>query len=154
MRLVCSEARVSNSKLWIGKLEREDWDQLLETTSHMMEAQLLIDDRAGISPAYIRKVARQVVQEYADVGRLGLVIIDYLQLMQSGKRLSSREQEISEISRSLKAIAKEFDVPVIALSQLNRDLERRAEKRPVMADLRESGALETRCRFDYVHLSR
>ncbi|HBI30358.1 MAG TPA: replicative DNA helicase [Deltaproteobacteria bacterium] len=139
MRLVCSEAKVNSRRLWVGDLEQDDWDKLLEATTRMMDTPLFIDDHSGISPMHIRKVVRQVVQEH---GSLGLVVVDYLQLMQSTRRIDSREQEISEISRSLKALAKEFSVPVLALSQLNRDLERRADKRPMMADLRESGALE------------
>jgi replicative DNA helicase len=141
MRLICSEAKVNSQKLWVGDLEPEDWEKLVDATGRMMEAPLLIDDMSGITPAYVRKVARQAAQQYAETG-LGLIIIDYLQLMQSGRRVNSREQEISDISRQLKAVAKEFSVPVIALSQLNRDLERRADKHPIMADLRESGALE------------
>lgn len=141
MRLICSEARVNSQKLWLGNLEPEDWEKLVEATGQMMEAPLLIDDASGISPGYVRKVARQAAQEYHEQP-LGLIVVDYLQLMTSGRRLQSREQEISDISRQLKAIAKEFSVPVIALSQLNRDLERRADKHPIMADLRESGALE------------
>ena len=139
MRLICSEASVSNKKMMIGDLDQDDWDKLLEATSRMMEAPLLIDDQSGISPNHIRKVARQAKEEYPD---LGMIIVDYLQLMQSSRQQNSREQEIADISRSMKAIAKEFNVPVIALSQLNRDLERRADKRPMMSDLRESGALE------------
>ena len=139
MRLICSEASVSNKKMMIGDLDQDDWDKLLEATSRMMEAPLLIDDQSGISPNHIRKVARQAKEEYPD---LGMIIVDYLQLMQSSRQQNSREQEIADISRSMKAIAKEFNLPVIALSQLNRDLERRADKRPMMSDLRESGALE------------
>ncbi|MGA1598205.1 MAG: replicative DNA helicase [bacterium] len=139
MRLICSEARVNSRKLWGGNLDQEDWDKLLEATTRMMDAPLLLDDQSGINPAYVRKVARQVQQEHPN---LGLIVVDYLQLMSSNRRTDSREQEISEISRSMKAIAKEFSVPVVALSQLNRDLERRADKRPMMSDLRESGALE------------
>ena len=139
MRLICSEASVSNKKMMIGDLDQDDWDKLLEATSRMMEAPLLIDDQSGISPNHIRKVARQAKEEYPD---LGMIIVDYLQLMQSSRQQNSREQEIADISRSIKAIAKEFNLPVIALSQLNRDLERRADKRPMMSDLRESGALE------------
>ncbi len=139
MRLICSEASVSNKKMMVGDLDQDDWDKLLEATSRMMEAPLLIDDQSGISPNHIRKVARQAKEEYPD---LGMIIVDYLQLMQSSRQQNSREQEIADISRSMKAIAKEFNLPVIALSQLNRDLERRADKRPMMSDLRESGALE------------
>jgi len=139
MRLICSEARIDSEKLRTGNLDAEDWDRLLESTTHMMDAPLLIDDRSGITPAHIRKVLRQAELEYEDIG---LVVVDYLQLMQTGRRLNSREQEISEISRNLKAIAKEFSLPMLALSQLNREVERRADKRPTSADLRESGALE------------
>ena len=140
MRLVCSEAKINNRKLLVGDLEQEDWDKLMEGTTHMMEAPLLIDDRSAISPNYIRKVIRQAKKEFPS---LGLVIVDYVQLMQSNLRSHpSREQELAEISRSLKAIAKEFSLPMVVLSQLNRGLERRVEKRPMMSDLRESGALE------------
>ena len=139
MRLICSEAKVNNRKLLVGNLEQDDWDKLMEGTTHMMEAPLLIDDRSAISPNYIRKVIRQAKKEFP---ALGLVVVDYVQLMQSNLRNPSREQEMSEISRSLKAIAKEFALPVVVLSQLNRGLERRTEKRPLMSDLRESGALE------------
>ena len=139
LRLICSEAKVNNRKLLVGNLEQDDWDKLMEGTTHMMEAPLLIDDRSAISPNYIRKVIRQAKKEFP---ALGLVVVDYVQLMQSNLRNPSREQEMSEISRSLKAIAKEFSLPMVVLSQLNRGLERRTEKRPMMSDLRESGALE------------
>ena len=139
MRLICSESKVNNRKLLVGNLEQDDWDKLMEGTTHMMEAPLLIDDRSAISPNYIRKVIRQAKKEFP---ALGLVVVDYVQLMQSNLRNPSREQEMSEISRSLKAIAKEFSLPMVVLSQLNRGLERRTEKRPMMSDLRESGALE------------
>ena len=139
MRLICSEAKVNNRKLLVGDLEQEDWDKLMEGTTRMMEAPLLIDDRSAVTPNYIRKVIRQAKKEFPS---LGLVIVDYVQLMQSNIRNPSREQEISEISRTMKAMAKEFSLPMVVLSQLNRGLERRTEKRPMMADLRESGALE------------
>ena len=139
MRLICSEAKVNNRKLLVGNLEQDDWDKLMEGTTHIMEAPLLIDDRSAISPNYNRKVIRQAKKEFPE---LGLVVVDYVQLMQSNLRNPSREQEISEISRSLKAIAKEFSLPMVVLSQLNRGLERSTEKRPMMSDLRESGALE------------
>ena len=103
MRLICSEASVSNKKMMVGDLDQDDWDKLLEATSRMMEAPLLIDDQSGISPNHIRKVARQAKEEYPD---LGLIIVDYLQLMQSSRQQNSREQEIADISRSMKAIAK------------------------------------------------
>ncbi len=139
MRLICSEAKVNNRKLMIGDLDQADWDKLMEGTTRMMEAPLLIDDRSAVSPNYIRQVIRQAKKEFP---ALGMVVVDYVQLMQSNMRNPSREQEISEISRSLKAIAKEFSLPMVVLSQLNRGLERRTEKRPMMSDLRESGALE------------
>ena len=102
MRLICSEASVSNKKMMIGDLDQDDWDKLLEATSRMMEAPLLIDDQSGISPNHIRKVARQAKEEYPD---LGMIIVDYLQLMQSSRQQNSREQEIADISRSMKALS-------------------------------------------------
>jgi len=139
MRIICSESKVNNRKLLVGDLDQEDWDKLMEGTTRMMEAPLLVDDRSAINPNYVRQVIRQARKEFPS---LGLVVIDYVQLMQSNLRNPSREQEISEISRSLKGIAKEFSLPVVVISQLNRGLERRTEKRPMMSDLRESGALE------------
>lgn len=139
MRLLCSEGRVDSHKLQTGRLDQADWDNLSVVANKIMETPMFIDDQAGISPLHIRKVTKQIEMAY---GEIGLIIVDYLQLMQGASRANSREQEISEISRNLKAIAKEFNTPVIALSQLNRDLERRSEKRPMMADLRESGAIE------------
>jgi len=139
MRIICSESKVNNRKLLVGDLDQEDWDKLMEGTTRMMEAPLLVDDRSAINPNYVRQVIRQARKEFPT---LGLVVIDYVQLMQSNLRNPSREQEISEISRSLKGIAKEFSLPMVVISQLNRGLERRTEKRPMMSDLRESGALE------------
>ena len=139
MRLLCSEGKVDSHKLQTGRLDQVDWDSLSRAAAKIMEAPLLIDDQGAISPNHIRRVIRQAQNEY---GEIGLIIVDYLQLMQSATRFDSREQEIAEISRNLKAIAKEFNVPLVAVSQLNRDLERRSDKRPSMPDLRESGAIE------------
>jgi len=139
LRIICSESKVNNRKLLVGDLEQDDWDKLMEGTTRMMDAPLLVDDRSAINPNYVRQVIRQARKEFPS---LGLVVIDYVQLMQSNLRNPSREQEISEISRSLKGIAKEFSLPMVVISQLNRGLERRTEKRPMMSDLRESGALE------------
>jgi len=139
MRVLCSEGRIDSYKLQTGRLDNVDWDKLSLAAAKIMEAPVWIDDQGGITATHIRHVARQVATQY---GEGGLILIDYLQLMQGASRSYSREQEISEISRTLKAIAKEFNTPVIALSQLNRDLERRTDKRPMMADLRESGAIE------------
>lgn len=138
MRLLGGEAKVEMSKLWTGNLDNQDWDQLAVAAARMMDVKVWIDDTPTITPAHIRRTIRQIQKRHA----LGLIIVDYLQLMKSTERILHREQEISEISRTLKAIAKEFKVPVLALSQLNRDLERRPDKRPKMADLRESGAIE------------
>ena len=138
-RMLCSEAMVDSNKIRTGKIEENDWEKLATALGPLSEAQIYIDDTAGISVAEIRAKCRKLKLEK----NIGLVVIDYLQLIQgSGKRNASREQEISEISRSLKILAKELDVPVIALSQLSRAAEQRADHRPMLSDLRESGAIE------------
>lgn len=138
-RILSSEAMVDSNKIRTGKLDDSDWAKIAGTLGPLSEANMYIDDTAGISVMEIRAKCRKLKLEKG----LGLVVIDYLQLVQgSGKRNSSREQEISEISRSLKILAKELDVPVIALSQLSRSAEKRDDKRPMLSDLRESGAIE------------
>jgi replicative DNA helicase len=136
-RMLCSVSRVDASRLRTGNLVDTDWSKLTNGASMLSEAPIYIDDTPGITVLELRAKARRLKAER----NLGLVVVDYLQLMQ-GHNSESRQQEISEISRSLKALAKELDVPVIALSQLNRSLENRTDKRPIMADLRESGAIE------------
>ena len=138
-RMLCSEAMVDSNKIRTGKIEEDDWVKLATALGPLSEAPIYIDDTAGISVAEIRAKCRKLKLEK----NIGLVVIDYLQLIQgSGKRNASREQEISEISRSLKILAKELDIPVIALSQLSRAAEQRADHRPMLSDLRESGAIE------------
>ncbi len=138
-RILCSEAMVDSNKIRTGMIEDDDWVKLASTVGKLSEAPIYIDDTAGISIMEIRAKCRKLKLERD----IGLVVIDYLQLVQgSGKRNSSREQEISEISRSLKILAKELDIPVIALSQLSRSVEKRDDKRPMLSDLRESGAIE------------
>ncbi|OED43541.1 replicative DNA helicase [Endozoicomonas sp. (ex Bugula neritina AB1)] len=139
MRMLSSLGRINQSKVRSGQLEEEDWPKLLSAVERIKDKKLFIDDTAGISPAEMRSRIRRIVREHGD---LGMIMIDYLQLMQIPGFSEGRTNEISEISRSLKAIAKEFEVPVIALSQLNRSLEQRPNKRPVNSDLRESGAIE------------
>lgn len=139
MRLLSSLCRIDQLKIRTGKLEDEDWPRISSTVSMLSEAPLFIDDTPALSPAEVRARARRLAKEQ---GQLGLIVIDYLQLMQVPGNNENRTAEISEISRSLKGLAKELKVPVIALSQLNRSLEQRADKRPVMSDLRESGAIE------------
>ena len=139
MRMLSSLGRINQSKVRSGNLEEEDWPKLVSAVERIKDRKLFIDDTAGISPSEMRSRARRVVREH---GELGMIMIDYLQLMQIPGYDQGRTNEISEISRSLKAIAKEFNVPVIALSQLNRSLEQRPNKRPVNSDLRESGAIE------------
>ncbi|MBN2645910.1 MAG: replicative DNA helicase [Desulfuromonadaceae bacterium] len=136
-RMLCSVSRVDASRLRTGHLGDSDWPKLTNGAGLLSEAQIFIDDTPAISVLELRAKARRLKAEY----NLGLVVVDYLQLMQ-GHNAENRQQEISEISRSLKALAKELNVPVIALSQLNRSLENRTDKRPIMADLRESGAIE------------
>ena len=139
MRMMSSLGRIDQHKLRTGKLHDEDWPRVTSAVGILSEAPLYIDDTPALSPIDLRARARRLKREHG----LGLIVIDYLQLMQSSKSSSeNRATEISEISRSLKALAKELSVPVIALSQLNRSLEQRPNKRPVMSDLRESGAIE------------
>jgi replicative DNA helicase len=138
MRLLCAEARIDSSRLRSGYFSREDWARLTDAADVLSESPIFIDDSPDISAMEIRAKARRLKMEKD----LGVVIIDYIQLMKGRAGVERRELEISEISRSLKALAKEIQVPVIALSQLNRKLEERSDKRPQLADLRESGALE------------
>lgn len=136
MRLLCSVGRVDSNDLRTGHIKEQDWPKLTRATGELSTAPIFIDDTAAISVLEMRAKARRLKIEHD----IGLVVVDYLQLMKG--RGDSREQEISEISRSLKAMAKELDIPVIALSQLNRSLESRPNKRPQLSDLRESGAIE------------
>ena len=138
-RILCSEAMVDSNKVRTGKIDDEDWAKLAQASGTLSESKIFIDDTPGISIMEIRAKCRKLKLEQ----NIGLVVIDYLQLVQgSGKKGSSREQEISEISRSLKILAKEINVPVIALSQLSRAPEQRPDHRPMLSDLRESGAIE------------
>jgi replicative DNA helicase len=138
MRMLSSEARIDSTRMRSGFIGQEDWIKLTDAAGNLSNANIFIDDTPDISALEIRAKARRLKMD-KDVG---LVIIDYLQLMHSHKSAERRDLEISEISRSLKALAKELEVPVVALSQLNRMLEQRSDKRPQLSDLRESGALE------------
>lgn len=138
MRLMSSLGKIDQHKVRTGKLEEQDWENLTEALGKLSEAPIFIDDTPALSPAEVRSRARRVAREH----NLGLIVVDYLQLMQMPGYSDNRTLEISNISRALKALAKELNVPVIALSQLNRGLEQRADKRPIMSDLRESGAIE------------
>jgi replicative DNA helicase len=139
MRMMSSLGRIDQHRVRTGKLVDEEWPRLTSAVSILSEAPLFIDDTAALSPTEVRARARRLKR---DQGDLGLIVVDYLQLMQAPGTAENRATEISTISRSLKALAKELRVPVIALSQLNRSLEQRPNKRPVMSDLRESGAIE------------
>jgi len=139
MRMMASLGRIDSNKIRTGKLEDADWPRLTSAVGILNDAPIFIDDTPGLNPMEIRSRARRIHREHG----LGMIVIDYLQLMQSAKGTSeNRATEISEISRSLKGLAKELGVPVLALSQLNRSLEQRPNKRPIMSDLRESGAIE------------
>jgi replicative DNA helicase len=137
-RLLCSEARVDASRLRTGHLVENDWPKLTHAAGRLHETKIYIDDTPAVPIMEMRAKARRLKAEQD----IGLIVVDYLQLMRGGTNPESRQQEISEISRSLKALAKELSVPVVALSQLNRSLESRTDKRPMMSDLRESGAIE------------
>ena len=140
-RMLCAEANIDSQRLRIGEMKEDDWTHLWDACDVMSKAKIYIDDTAGITVMDMRSRARRLRAEHG----LDLIVVDYLQLMQgSGKRNTSgdRQQEVSEISRSLKALARELDVPVLALSQLSRGVEARQVKRPMLSDLRESGSLE------------
>lgn len=140
MRMLSSLGQIEQHRLRTGKMQDDDWPRFSSAVSILSETQLMIDDSPGITPSEMRARARRAARE---TGGLGLIVLDYLQLMSAGGNgKENRTAEISEISRSLKLLAKELSVPVIALSQLNRELEHRPNKRPVMSDLRESGAIE------------
>ncbi|WP_206998128.1 replicative DNA helicase [Trinickia mobilis] len=139
MRMLGSVGRLDQHRMRTGRLTDEDWPKLTHAVQKMSEAQIFIDETGGLNPMELRSRARRLARQ---CGKLGLIIVDYLQLMSGSSQGENRATEISEISRSLKGLAKELDVPVIALSQLNRGLEQRPNKRPVMSDLRESGAIE------------
>jgi replicative DNA helicase len=138
MRLLCAEARVDAHAVRTGRLPEDDWKRLSIGAGRLAKANIFIDDTASLGILELRAKARRLKAEHS----IGLVIVDYLQLMQGPKGAENREKEISAISRSLKALAKELDIPVIALSQLSRAVEGRTDKRPILSDLRESGAIE------------
>jgi replicative DNA helicase len=138
IRMLCSEARVEGTRLRTGFLTESDWPKLTLAAGNLSDAPIFIDDSAAISVLELRAKSRRLKGDYG----LGMLIIDYLQLMKGRTRVESRQQEISEISRSLKALAKELNIPVIAVSQLSRKTEERTGNRPQLSDLRESGAIE------------
>ena len=137
-RLLCAEGRVDSHLVRTGKLPKNQWKNLSLAVGSLAEAEIYLDDTPAITVLELRAKARRLKAEK----NLGLIIVDYLQLMQGPRNIESRQQEISTISRSLKALAKELDVPVIALSQLSRAVEQRSDHRPQLSDLRESGAIE------------
>ena len=139
LRMLSSLGRIDQTKIRTGQLGDDDWPRLTSAVTLLNDKPLFIDDTAALSPNEIRSRARRVAREH---GKLGMILLDYIQLMEVSGTSENRAGEISEISRSLKSIAKEFDCPVIAGSQLNRSLEQRPDKRPIMSDLRESGAIE------------
>lgn len=137
-RLLCSEAMVDQQRVRTGELLDSDWPKLTQAVGPLSDAPIFIDDTVGISLAEMRSKARRLKMEQG----LGLIVIDYLQLMTLGRRVESRQQEVAQISRGLKGVARELSVPVIALSQLNRGVEQRQDKKPIMSDLLESGGIE------------
>ncbi len=140
IRMLCSEARINQSNLRRGQMSEQEWARLIKAAGTLSEAPIYLDDTPGLGIMEFRSKCRRLKAEHD----IGIIFIDYLQLMTGSQRSrsASREQEISEISRSLKGVAKELNIPVIALAQLNRGVEQRADKRPMMSDLRESGAIE------------
>jgi replicative DNA helicase len=138
MRLLCSEASVDSQKLRVGNLDEFEWDKLAAAAGALSEAHVFVDETPEVTPLGVKAIARRIQAEHG----LGMIVVDYLQLMRASQRTDNREQEIAEISRGLKAVAKELNVPVLACAQLNRALEGRPDKRPRLSDLRESGAIE------------
>ena len=138
LRLLCSEARINSTKVRTGFLDKEDWPRLTKAAGTISEAPIFIDDSPALTTLDIRAMARRLKAEQG----LGLIIIDYLQLIKGRGRPESRHQEISEITRTLKSLAKELDVPVVTISQLSRAVEQRGDRRPQLSDLRDSGSIE------------
>jgi replicative DNA helicase len=138
MRLLSAEAQIQLGAMRSGKMTDSDWTRLARRMGEISEAPLFIDDSPNLTMMEIRAKARRLKQKHG----LKLVVVDYLQLMSSGKKVESRQQEVSEFSRHLKLLAKELEVPVVAISQLNRGPEQRTDKKPMLSDLRESGSLE------------
>ena len=138
MRLLSAEARIRLADMRSGRMSDDDWTRMARRMSEISEAPLFIDDSPNLTMMEIRAKARRLKQRHD----LKLVVVDYMQLMTSGRKVESRQQEVSEFSRQLKLLAKELDVPVVAISQLNRGPEQRTDKKPMLADLRESGSLE------------
>ena len=139
MRMLSSLGRIDQHKVRKGKLDKDEWHRISNAHSLLIKTRIFIDDTPALSLAEVRTRARHLTREH---GQLGVIVLDYLQLMQSPNSGENRVQQISDISRGLKALAKELKVPVVALSQLNRNLENRTNKRPMMSDLRDSGAIE------------
>jgi replicative DNA helicase len=137
-RFLSSEARVDSQRIRRGSLQEQDWSRLSSALGRLAEAPIFIDDSANITLMEMRAKCRRLKAKFG----LGLVVVDYLQLMQSPRRSETRAQEVSEISRSLKILARELEVPVVCASQLNRGVEARTDKRPLLGDLRESGSIE------------
>jgi replicative DNA helicase len=138
-RLLCAEARVDSSRVRTGRLTEADWGKISHAVGRLADAPIYIDDNANVTVMDIRAKARRMRSQ---LGELGLIVIDYIQLMSGRSSAENRQVEVSEISRNLKILARELDTPVVALAQLNRQLEQRADKRPMLSDLRESGSLE------------
>ncbi len=138
-RLLAAESKVDSTRIRTGRLTESDWQRLARSAGLLSEALIFIDDSPGVNVLEIRGKARRLK---AELGQLGIIVVDYLQLMGSSKTAESRQNAIAEISRSLKALARELDVPIIALSQLNRNIEQRENKKPMMADIRDSGSIE------------
>ena len=138
-RMLCAEAEVDSQRVRTGNLQPKDWEKLVEGMTRLSDARIYIDDTSGVTATDIKAKCRRLMMEEKD---LGLIVIDYLQLMEGGGNPNDRNQQISTISRSLKGLARELDVPIIALSQLSRGVESRPDKRPMMSDLRDSGAIE------------
>src|SRR5439155_7751890 len=137
-RLMCSEGKVESQRLRTGKLAQDDWSRLTAACDKLMKAPIYVDDTGSVTMMDIRSKSRRLKSQHPN---LGLIIVDYLQLMTSGQTVENRVQEVSQISRQLKVLARDLDVPILALSQLSRAVEQRHDKRPILSDLRESGCL-------------
>jgi replicative DNA helicase len=138
-RLLCSEAKVESQRLRSGRLAADDWPRLVAAGDKLMKAPIYVDDTGSITMMELRSKARRLKSK---LPTLGLIVVDYLQLMTSGSSAESRVQEVSQISRQLKVLARDLELPIVALSQLSRAVEQRHDKRPILSDLRESGSIE------------